>query len=148
MTNNTNTDYSIYHNLLIKAGIEEIFAAITTPKHLNNWWPLKSSGKPELNTEYNFNFTDAYNWYGVVSRVEINKSFFIKMTDSDADWNPTTFGFELEESEAGVSLKFSHEGWPECNTEFKQSSFCWAILLNGLKNYVEKGIIVPFEERE
>jgi uncharacterized protein YndB with AHSA1/START domain len=141
-------NFSIYHNLFIKASAEKVFNAIAIPEHLNNWWPLQSSGNPELNSEYNFNFTDEYNWYGKVSEVTPNQSFFIKMTQSDNDWNPTTFGFVLEESETGVSVKFSHTGWPECNTEFKQSSFCWAMLLNGLKNYVEKGTIIPFEERE
>lgn len=140
--------YSIHHNLFIKASSKEVFNAITLPEHLNHWWPLKSSGEPKLNAGYNFNFTDAYNWFGKVVEVEPNISFFIKMTDSDADWNPTTFGFNLEEVNNGTSVEFSHTDWPACNTEFKQSSFCWAMLLNGLKNYVEKGIVVPFQERE
>lgn len=76
------------------------------------------------------------------------KSFHIKMTESDQDWNPTSFGFELEEMGEKVVVKFSHTNWPSCNDHFKISSYCWAILLQGLKNYVEKGVIVPFEERE
>lgn len=148
MTNNKNTGFSIYHNLLIKAESETLFAAITIPKHLNNWWPLRSSGEPKLGTIYNFNFTDAYNWYGEVVECEQNRSFFIKMTDADEDWNPTTFGFTLEEKENGTYLRFSHIGWPKDNDHLKHSSFCWAMLLNGLKNYVEKGIIIPFDERE
>ena len=70
------------------------------------------------------------------------------MTNSDADWNPTTFGFTLEERENEVYLRFSHTGWVNNNDELKHSSFCWAMLLNGLKKYVEKGVIIPFEERE
>ena len=122
-------EFSIHHNLLIKSSREKIFDAITIPEHLNNWWTLKSSGKPELGTEYNFNFTDAYNWYGVVSAVQHNESFFIKMTQSDEDWNPTTFGFTLEEKENGTYLRFSHTGWPVDNDHLKHSSFCWAMLL-------------------
>ena len=140
--------YAIYHNLFIKASPKEVFDAISLPEHLNNWWPLKSSGEPEVGAVYNLNFTDAYNWFGEVSVCDINRSFFIKMTDSDADWNPTTFGFTLEKKEDNVYLRFSHTGWLENNDELKHSSFCWAMLLNGLKNYLEKGIIVPFEERE
>ena len=140
--------FSIYHNLLIKVSVKEVFDAISLPQHLNNWWPLKSSGTPELNAIYNLNFTDAYNWFGKVVECKPNESFFIKMTDSDADWNPTTFGFRLEEKEKGVYVRFSHIGWLQNNDELKHSSFCWAMLLNGLKNYVEKGIVVPFEERE
>jgi len=70
------------------------------------------------------------------------------MTKSDQDWDPTSFGFDLEDIENGVLVKFWHKGWPECNHHFRRSSFCWAMLLNGLKNYVEKGIIKPFKERE
>jgi hypothetical protein len=70
------------------------------------------------------------------------------MTVSDQDWDPTSFGFDLFEIEEGIQLRFYHIDWPQCNAHFRRSSFCWAMLLNGLKNYVEKGIIVPFEERE
>ncbi|MFY0629415.1 MAG: SRPBCC domain-containing protein [Flavobacteriaceae bacterium] len=141
-------DFSIYHDFTINSSVEKVFDAITVPEKLNNWWPLKSSGKPELGAEYNLNFTDEYNWYGLVSEVIKNKSFFIKMTHSSEDWNPTTFGFELELKDESTLVKFSHKGWLNCNNEYRNSSFCWAMLLNGLKNYVEKGVIIPFEERE
>lgn len=97
---------------------------------------------------YNFYFTDEYDWFGKVMHVEANKSFHIQMTESDEDWNPTRFGFDLEEIDQGVWVKFWHVGWPSCNDHFRRSSFCWAILLKGLKDYLEKGIIIPFEERE
>lgn len=139
--------YNIYHNLLIKASPKEVFDAVSQPKHLDNWWTLKSSGKPVLNSEYNLNFTDQYNWFCKVSKLKESESFHLKMIESDKDWNPTTFGFDLQAKENVTYLKFSHENWPENNDHFKHSSFCWAMLLNGLKNYLEKGIIVPFETR-
>ena len=139
--------FAIFHNLMIKASSKEVFEAVALPEHLNNWWTLKSSGIPELNTEYNLNFTDDYNWYCKISEVKINNFIHFSMTKSDNDWNPTTFGFELEEHDNGTLVKFSHENWQLANHHFKHSSFCWAILLNGLKNYLEKGIIIPFEER-
>lgn len=69
------------------------------------------------------------------------------MTVSSKDWKSTTFGITLEDSKTGTLVKFSHLGWETCNSEFRNTSFCWAILLNGLKNYLEKGIIIPFDER-
>ena len=111
------------------------------------WWTLKSSGKPELNAEYNLNFTDDYNWYCKVSKLKTNKSIHFKMTKSDADWNSTTFGFDLKETNGGTMIRFSHVNWQDVNHHFKHSSFCWAILLNGLKNYLEEGTIIPFEKR-
>lgn len=139
--------YSIFHNLTIKASPKEVFDAVSQPKHLDNWWTLKSSGKPEKDSEYNLNFTDDYNWFCKVSKVIPNKSFHLKMTKSDNDWNPTTFGFDLEAHNGETIVKFIHANWPEANDHFKHSSFCWAILLNGLKSYIEKGVIVPFEKR-
>lgn len=108
----SNTGFAIYHNFVINATAKEVFDAVSLPEHLNNWWPFRSSGTPVLGNEYNFNFTDAYNWFGEVSKCIPNNAFYIKMTHSDKDWNPTTFGFELEEMEGGVSVKFSHVNWP------------------------------------
>ncbi len=139
--------YSIFHNLVIKASVKEVFDTVTQSEHLDNWWTLKSSGKPELNSEYNLNFTDDYNWFCKVSKVKDNETFYLKMTKSDKDWKSTTFGFDLETKGGETLVKFSHINWQEDNHHFRHSSFCWAMLLNGLKNYLEKGIIIPFEER-
>ena len=139
---------SIYHDLLINASERDVFDAISLPEHLNNWWTLKCSGKPEKGAEYNFYFAEEYDWYGVVANCEADQSFYIKIPKADADWDPTSFGFDLEEVEGGVQLRFWHKDWPACNHHFRRSSYCWAMLLNGLKNYVEKGLIIPFAERE
>ena len=140
--------YSIFHDLIITAPISKVFQAITKPEHLINWWPHKCQGVPKENEVYNFFFSPEYNWYGRVIKLEENRSFYIKMIQSDSDWNPTSFGFDLGQNNKNVNVMFWHIGWPECNAHFRRSSFCWALLLNGLKNYVEKGTIIPFEERE
>lgn len=137
--------HSITHDLVIDVPIAKIFEAITEPEHLINWWPLRCK---KTGDEYNFYFTPDYDWYGKAVKLVKNESFYIKMTESDEDWDFTTFGFDLERKEKSALVKFWHIGWPECNAHFRRSSFCWAMLLNGLKNYLEKGIIVPFEERE
>ncbi len=144
----TKEGYCILHDLVINCSLEKVFEGITSPEHLVNWWPLKCTGRPVEGEIYNFNFTEDYNWFGKVAQVEKDKSFQIKMTQSDADWDPTSFGFELEKIEHGVWVKFWHKDWPSCNDHFRRSSFCWAILLKGLKDYLEKGIIVAFEDRE
>ena len=69
------------------------------------------------------------------------------MTDADSDWNPTIFGFDLIEVDNGTRVQFFHKDWPKCNHHYRRSSYCWALLLKGLKDYVERGIILPFEDR-
>lgn len=103
--------YNIYHNLVIGTSPKDVFDAVSQPKHLDNWWSLKFSGKPELGAEYNLNFTDEYNWFCKVSEFKKNQFIYFKMTKSDNDWNPTTFGFDLEEHDCGTLVKFSHLNW-------------------------------------
>lgn len=139
--------FTIYHDLVIKSDKYSVFKAVSDPNQLENWWPLKCSGVPELGEEYNFNFTDTYDWYAKVESMEHLENIHYKMTKSDKDWDPTSFGFDLVQKENGILVKFSHSNWQECNAHFKHSSFCWALLLKGLKDYLEKGTIIPFEER-
>ena len=139
---------TIYHDVYIKSGPSSVYEAITSSDGLNSWWTLRSTGFPFVGETYNFYFTPEYDWYGEVVKSDKGRSFYVKMTQADEDWNPTTFGFDLKEVDGGTRVEFWHKGWPECNHHFRRSSWCWAMLLNGLKNYVENGIIVPFEERE
>ncbi len=139
--------YNIFHDLTINASIENVFKAISEPEHLVNWWPLRCSGDVKEDGLYNFFFTEEYDWYGKVSKLVKNESFHIRMTKSDPDWDATSFGFDLEKVNGKILVTFSHVGWLECNHHFRRSSYCWAILLNGLKQYLEKGIVLPFEKR-
>lgn len=138
---------AIYHNFIINASREKVFSAVSEPELFKNWWPKKCSGKPEVGREYNFVFEEPYDWYARVEVLEPDKTIHFKMTKSDPDWDPTTFGFDLREVPNGTYVSFFHKDWPHVNDHMKFSSFCWAMLLNGLKNYLEKGQIIPFSER-
>lgn len=141
--------HSIYHDLVVAAPPDLVFSAITDPDQLIDWWPLRCTGQAEKGASYNFFFSPEYDWHAEVTKVVAKEAFHVRMTEADADWSPTSFGFDLKETENGqTQLAFWHVGWPACNAHFRRSSFCWAILLQGLKNYVEKGIVVPFAERE
>ena len=139
--------HTIYHQLRINAKIEDVFNAVSAPEHLINWWPLKCYGTAQKGAEYNFFFGEPYDWYGLVTECLPNKSFHITMSKSDPDWDGTTFGFDLIEMGDQTLVDFSHANWPMSNDHFKKSSFCWALLLNGLKDYVENDVIIPFEDR-
>ncbi|MEM1356616.1 MAG: SRPBCC domain-containing protein [Bacteroidota bacterium] len=146
---NKNAGFAIYHDLVVAAPTGQLFAAVSLSEQLVNWWPFRCTGEPAVGATYNFFFSPEYDWYGEVIKVIPNEAFHVRMTAADPDWTPTSFGFDLSEVEGGrTQLSFWHRGWPACNAHFKRSSFCWAILLQGLKNYVEKGTIVPFAERE
>lgn len=113
-----------------------------------NWWPLKCTGTAEIGATDYFYFGPQYDWCGRVIQYIPNSAFHIKMTKADSDWMPTSFGFDLSRTNGHVQIRFWHKGWPACNTHFRRSSYCWALLLNGLKHYIEIGVVVPFEEME
>ena len=139
--------YDILHDLTIKASPSKIFAALSQPQHLNKWWTKESQGIAKIGQEYRLHFSPEYDWYAEVSICELDKHFELRMTKADIDWNPTCFGFELTEIPDGIQVSHYHKGWKTQNHHFRRSNYSWAQLLRLLKNYVEKGEIVPFMHR-
>lgn len=141
------TNNTIFHDLSINASYKKVFEAISEPAHLVNWWPKRCTGKPEMGALYNFYFTSEYDWYGVVHELKQFQLFTIKVTDASPDWLDTEFGFKLSERGHLTYVEFYHTHWRQVNAHFRIASFCWAMLLKGLKDYVESGIVIPFEKR-
>ena len=137
----------ILHIFPIKSNPEKIFDAFCTPKDLDNWWPLKSSGKPTEGNIYTFYFDPEHDWRAKVIHVDKNKSLTWLMTQAMDDWMGTEVGFVLENKTDHTQVTFFHKNWKEASEHFGIATFCWGQLLNGLKNYVEKGIIIPHSER-
>jgi uncharacterized protein YndB with AHSA1/START domain len=138
---------NIYHQFEIKTETKKVFDAITLSSQFENWWPQRCAGTPSLGEHYNFYFGEQYDWHAIISSMVPNESVHYKITVSDEDWQPTSFGFDLSPTQNGTLVNFIHKDWAYENDHFKIASFCWAILLNGLKNYVEKGTIIPFDQR-
>ena len=137
----------IYHDFFINASKEEVYRSITLPGELTNWWPLECQGDPKVGSAYRFYFGPKYDWEGTVAIAKLNESFYIDMTKTDEDWEGTRFGFDLEEDGKHTKVCFSHINWKSNSEHYRIASFCWAMLLNGLKDYIEKGIVIPFEKR-
>lgn len=139
---------TIYHDFVIDVPREKVFEAVSTPEGLNNWWTLRCKGKPGLKEKYNLYFSEEYDWFANVSKFEENEVIEFSMTDAMDEWLPTQFGFILKKENADHTyVQFYHENWKEVSQEFRIASYCWANLLRQLKQYLEKGIITPFEER-
>jgi Activator of Hsp90 ATPase homolog 1-like protein len=96
---------------------------------------------------YNFYFGDEYNWYAKVVHVVPGKELTWQMTKAMEDWMGTEVGFTLTQEPNGTSVLFFHKNWVTLSDHFAITTFCWGQLLNGLKNYLEAGIVIPFEKR-
>lgn len=140
--------FSILHDLEANASLENVFRMISVPEFLNEWWTHHSKGKPELGSEYIFEFSEEYKWKGKITK--LNPPFEIEylITEADQDWTGTRVGFILKETENGTKISFYHKDWKTANEHFRQTSFCWAMYLRILRKFVEEGFHIPYSERD
>ena len=137
----------IFHDFPIKAPIDRVFRAVTTPEGLDTWWTKRSTGTPQKDREYELDFGPGYKWRARVTRCLPNAEFEIEMVDADSDWMGTRVGIRLEPRDAGTWLRFSHIGWPSLNDHYRISCYCWAAYLRVLRRSLEHGESVPYETR-
>jgi len=137
----------IFHDFTVKAPRQEVFRAVTSPAGLDTWWTKSSDGKPEEGAQYQLGFGPGYDWGAVVSRCIPDSEFELRFTSALPDWMDTRVGFSLEENDGVTNAHFHHTGWPESNEHYQVSCYCWAMYLRLLKRYVERGEVVPYEDR-
>ena len=137
----------IVHDFPIKAPPSRVFAAITTPADLDEWWTRRSSGEPKKRAAYELWFGEKFEWRARVTKCVADREFELDMTRASPDWLGTKVGFRLTPSEDGTAVQFYHSGWRQANEHMRTSSFCWAMYLRILKRFLEHGEIVPYERR-
>lgn len=133
--------YHIFHDIDINCFRDELFKAISTPSGLNSWWTVKSSGTPGINEEYEFYFSEEFQWYARVLEINEPESITYQVFDADQDWTNTLLSFEIlaTENKNQHKLRFEHRNWSSINAHYRQTSFCWALYLNELKKNLETG---------
>jgi len=137
----------ILQDVPIKADVDRVFEAISTPEGLNRWWTLYSAGKPISGAEYELWFGPEHEWRARVTSSQTNSRFELEMVSADEDWIGTRVGFELESQDGSTRLRFHHTGWPQANDHYRISCHCWAMYLRILRRYLEHNEVVPYEER-
>lgn len=131
----------------IRALPGRVFAAVSRPPLLDQWWPVRSRGEPRVGAAYELDFGPGYFWRAVVTVCRPDEAFALRITEADADWRNTVVGFELAPSEGGTEVRFYHRGWPEPNAHYRTSCHCWAMYLRVLRRHLEHGETVPYDER-
>lgn len=137
----------IFQDFPIKASSGKVFDAVSTPSGLDSWWTKSSSGNSDEGAEYVLGFGPGYDWAAKVTGSEPAREFEIELTRADGDWQGTRLGFQLAESDGVTQVRFHHTGWPESNEHYRVSCYCWSMYLRLLKRYVERGEVVPYEDR-
>ena len=137
----------IFHDFLVKAPAAKVFAAVSTPQGLDQWWTRRSAGEPRQGAEYELWFGPKFDWRARVTRCKKDSDFELQVTRADVDWTGTLVGFRLEERNGTTSAHFYHVGWPTQNDHWRISCYCWAMYLRILRRWVEHGEVVPYEKR-
>lgn len=137
----------ILHDFPIRASAARVFAAVSTPAGLDEWWTLSSKGEARPGAGYELFFGEPYDWRATVTACVPGEHFELLMGRSDADWQGTRVSFRLRESAGVTQVQFAHTGWPAPNDHFRTSSLCWAMYLRVLRRYLEHGERVPYDVR-
>jgi len=137
----------IFQHFPIKATARAVFDAVSTPAGLDAWWTESASGQPGAGNEYELGFGEGYNWRARVSSCVPYEDFELELIAAEEDWQDTRVGFHLEENNGTTNVRFHHKGWPESNDHYRVSCYCWSMYLRLLKRYVERGEVVPYEDR-
>lgn len=138
----------IIHEFPITAIIPRVYAAVSTPAGLDQWWTLRSDGVPTFNSLYSLDFGPGYEWRAHVSEVEKDGIFELELVEAMTDWIGTRVRFELSAiDDEHTQVLFSHIGWPALSEHFAVSSFCWAMYLRIMRRALEYGEVVPYDAR-
>jgi len=137
----------ILQDFPIAASPERVFDAVSSPKLLDEWWTLRSAGRPAVGTSYDLDFGPDYRWKAEVTKADPGAAFELRMTSSDDDWMGTVVGFELQPSGSGTQVRFYHRGWRSPNDHYRTSNHCWAMYLRILRRHVEHGETVAYDKR-
>lgn len=137
----------ILQDFPIKAAVDRVFSAISTPAGLDQWWTKRSSGTPQEGAEYELGFGPGYDWRARVTRCIRNIEWEMELTRADADWLGSRVGFVLEPREDSTWVRFHHSGWPEANEHHRISNHCWAMYLRVLRRWLEHDETVAYEDR-
>lgn len=139
---------TISQGFFIKSSKEKVFKAISTADGFNNWWTKKCSGIPKLDAEFNFYFSEEYDWEAKVTKLIPNEEIEFAMTLASESWENTSFGFKLtDDTNGNIFIEFYHKNWKSVNKEFQITNYCWANLFFQLKEYIETGVVLEFSQR-
>lgn len=133
---------SIYHQIGIRAAIEDIFQAIATTQGITNWW-TPTTGNTDIGGELLFHFGEHKVKMVVIESVN-NQRVVWKNIDDNGQWKNTLFTFELKPRNNEVMLNFSQSNWQAVTEMFSHCSTKWAVFLLSLKDYLETGKGRPF----
>lgn len=133
----------IMHQVGVKADLEKVYQAISTPAGVSNWW-TKTEGEAQKGGRIDFFFGDEASPQVEVVALEPNQLVVWKVSVGPDEWIGTEIQFRLEKDEDQVMVNFRHAGWKDSSGLLSLCSMKWAVFMLSLKEYLETGRGRPF----
>lgn len=133
---------TIYHQIGIKAPVNDVFEAISTMEGVSSWW-APATGGCNVGDTLVFHFGEHTVTMQVMESVNDQRVVW-KNIDDDGQWKDTLFTFDLQRDNEQVLVNFTQADWKQVTELFTHCSTKWAIFLLSLKDYVETGSGKPF----
>lgn len=132
----------IYHQIGVKAELDNVYASLTTLEGLSSWW-TETTGSTGINEILHFHFGDQVIEMTITSLAPGKHAQWL-CTEKEGEWKDTMISFDLEQADEQVFINFAHRNWNEQTMLCAHCSTKWAIFLMSLKDYLEKGRGQPF----
>lgn len=133
---------TIYHQVGIKASLNDVYKAIATTEGVTGWW-TDTSGDAESGGKLVFSFGE-HRVHATVTGNTPDKYIEWTVGGDAGEWLDTRICFELEEIEDQVMVNFHHTDWKAETPFLAHCSTKWAVFMLSLKDYLETGTGKPF----
>ncbi len=130
---------TIFHQVVIEAGKNRIYDAITLQSGLSQWWMADCTVKPEVGFVNLFRMEGHGTNKMKVFDLQHCRRVEWECCNDDHPWTGTRIIFEIAEKKDACVLSFKHAGWKEQTDFFGTCSFHWARHLLMLAHLCETG---------
>ncbi len=125
------------HEIRIVAPPNAVIEALSTQASLRGWWTADSVAEPKVETVAEFGFGNRETLFRM-QIVELNKEKIVWRCLGDIDeWRDTILEWNIQASEGGTRVRFTHRGWKSVDGWFALCNTTWGALMHRLRDYVE-----------
>ena len=137
---------AIHHVFTIAAPPARIYRALTTIDGLSGWWTTEVGGSPEPGATITFTFAGDFNPRMRVRELEPDRRVAWEFAGGHANWDGSTFEFQLERSDAGTLVRFwQFYGRALSEDDYGIYTYNWGYYLESLRLLCETGQGKPFQ---
>jgi len=134
----------IFHEVRIKGAPAAVYAAITEPDKIEQWWLHATPGENDGGRTLKFGPGAGFQEM-LLTDLRQDEAVRWKATENGmADWVGTELEFRLIPKEDQTFIHFKHSKWRENTPLYPHYSLSWAVFLLSLRDFVETGKGSPY----